>query len=146
MTRAKIKETEVILAERKAEVDNFKAVAKQYQSQKVNMEKISVFLPRIKQIDELVMTIKTASDQNGLQLNGLSIAGANEAGATRYRRSFIKTELTGTYPFLMNFFKDLEKSLRLLDVLEINIGRDPLATGSNGLSFEIKINAYYQAE
>ena len=83
MTRAKIKETEVILAERKAEVDNFKAVAKQYQSQKVNMEKISVFLPRIKQIDELVMTIKTASDQNGLQLNGLSIAGANEAGATR---------------------------------------------------------------
>jgi len=46
----------------------------------------------------------------------------------------------------MNFFKDLEKSLRLLDVLEINIGRDPLATGSNGLSFEIKINAYYQAE
>ncbi len=140
--RSIIETRKALLSDRQTEKQNFSALASQYQSQKADIDKINTLLPANKQIDYIVSSTQTAAQQTGMQLNGLTVSGGNEFSALPYKKTFIRAEVSGTYPSLLNFFGEIEKNLRLYDVMELNIGKDPLSIGGNLLNFDIKLNAY----
>lgn len=141
--RALIKERQELLTQRTAMRDNVKELVKQYQARKTDIDKLALLLPPQKQIDQVISSIQTAAQQTGAQLRGMSVSGggSGDTGAS-YKTTFIKLELGGSYPILISFLKEVEKNLRLFDVLEINAGQDSSAKTPGLLSFEVKINAY----
>jgi len=141
--RALIKERQELLAQRTAMLDNVKELIKQYQARKTDIDKLVLLLPPQKQIDQVISSIQTAAQQTGMQLRGMSVSGsaAGDAGVS-HKTTFIKLELGGSYPILIAFLKEMEKNLRLFDVLEINASQDSSAKTPGLLSFEVKISAY----
>ncbi len=139
--RVLVKERRELLTQRTAMRDNVKELVRQYQTRKTDIDKLALLLPPKKQIDQIITSIQTAAQQTGMQLRGMSVGGASDA-SLNYKTTFIKLELGGSYPTLISFLKEMEKNLRLFDVLEINAGQDPNAKTPGLLSFEVKINAY----
>jgi len=140
--RAMVKEREKLLADRTAAQENVKRLMKEYQARQADIGKFKVLLPETKQLDQIIASIQALAQGNGLGLRTLTAGDVGEAAGAGYKKTSIKVELGGTYPALLGFLKELEKNLRLYDVLELSIGRDPGATNPSALSFEVKISTY----
>ncbi len=139
--RAVIVERQDLLVQRTIWRENVKNILAQYQSRQVDIDKLGLLLPEIKQIDQIISSLDPLSQQSGLQLKGLSVSVLNNANENQYKTTLINPSLSGSYPSLVNFLSAAEKNLRLYDISEINIGHDSNSSG-NSLNFDIKISAY----
>lgn len=139
--KAALKTRQQLLDERTAELKNVKDLDRQVKARRSDINKIVVFLPASKQVDQIVSSIQSSASEAGLQLTGLSSGELTSATDIGFKRLFVGIDANGRYPDFVGFLRKLEQNLRLYDVNEI-IGS--LSTTQAGvLNFTVKLNAYY---
>lgn len=144
-TRAALEARQLLLDERKAGLEKIGELDKQYKARQADIDKVIVFIPAQKRIDQIVSSLQQISSQAGLSLTGMTTAGSAETGeGVGYKEIFINFDIMGQYPSFVNFLKLLEQSLRLYDVFEIVASMNTASsTGAQNLvNFTIKLNAY----
>lgn len=65
-----------------------------------------------------------------------------EANPSPYQKINISFSMSATYPQFVNFLKDLEKNLQLVDVYSIKISPDNQDENSSILGFSVEANTY----
>lgn len=133
---------EALFAERSATISRIQELERQAEARQADIDRLSAFMPRGKQIDEVVSSLEKIAANSGLQLTVITTSEAGSA-ADEQKRVFISTDLTGTYPNLVNFLKSLERSLRLYDVSEVIVSPATVTGPGNNLNFALKMYAYY---
>lgn len=141
--RSVIKDRQALLNERIQERENFKKLTAQSQARKADTDKIGIFLPDSKQIDQVISSLQTSSQDNGVQLIDISVSPLEATSEVKYHKIFISLSLAGNYTNFVNFLSEIEKNLRIFDVKEISIGQNTAQAQTPGqLTFSVKIEAY----
>lgn len=144
--RAAIDDRQSLLNERTGLKKNVEELAAQYEERKVEIQKLDRLLPKGSKYDEIIENIYNIAAQSGLQVSSLTMNEETKTNTNEYSRVFIRLETSSSYEALSVLLGELEKSLRLYDISEINLGRGAVATGSTtpGDSFavDIRFNTY----
>ncbi|MBI2063354.1 MAG: type 4a pilus biogenesis protein PilO [Candidatus Yanofskybacteria bacterium] len=141
VTKEAVNSRKVVLKETAFVFEKIQELNRQAQSRQADINKIKVFIPEKKQIDEVVSSIQKITEQSGLQLSVLTTAAVPVTSEIGYKKILIGADLVGAYPSFVNFLKLLEQSLRLYDIFEITGAASTTSPGN--VNFTIKMNAYY---
>ncbi len=144
-TRTALKLRQSLLEEKRAELDNVSELGKQYGTRQADINKIVVFMPAQKRIDQIVSSIQQIAGQAGLNLTTITTSGSADTGeAAGYKTITIGFDVMGQYPPFVNFLKLLEQNLRLYDIYEIIASSVVSASGGsqNLVNFSVRMKAY----
>ena len=90
-----------------------------------------------------VIVSKPASESAG----GETVIGASLSGDQKYDSLTLKFSTRGTYSSFVSFIEELERSLRIVDVISLTIAADSSSTGlrssENSYRYEIAIRTYW---
>ncbi len=139
--RDAVNSEQALLDERKGIFEKIQELNRQAQSRQADINKIKVFIPEQKQIDQIVSSMEKITEQSGLQLSALTTSEVPATSDVGYRKIFIGADIFGTYPAFVNFLKLLEQNLRLYDIFDIIAAASTTSPGN--INFTIKMNAYY---
>lgn len=134
---------ETLFAERSAIISRIQELKRQVEAKQADIDRLTTFMPRGKQIDEIVSSIEKVAADSGMQLTVITTSDAGAVTGEEQKRIFISIDLIGTYPNLVNFLKFLEQSLRLYDVSEVVVSPATITGPGNSLNFALKMHAYY---
>lgn len=143
---AALKTRQALIEEKNTELKKVTELDKQYKIRQADIDKIIVFMPEQKRIDQIVSSIQQIASQAGLSLAEITTAGSTETGeAAGYKQMFIGFNVVGQYPSFLNFLRLLEQNLRLYDIFEIDASLTTSAAGEaqNLVNFSVKLNTYY---
>ena len=139
-----IKERGGLLNSRSTILVNINNLNKEYQKRIPEIEKLSAIVPSKKSVAEVLSAIDNLSTKNGVGLYNSSIIGLNTSGSdiNPYNLLSLEMGLNGSYLGLVNFLRELEINLRLVDITSIN-ATAPGQGNISILNFVVKGNAYY---
>jgi Tfp pilus assembly protein PilO len=141
--RAAYADREVLLTDRTALRQNVVSLVQQYESRKGELDRLTMILPAKDQLDSIIESIQTTASQNGIQLKTVAVGFEKATTSTGSNRTAnIVMETNGTYDAMLNYVKELEKSIRIFDITEISISKNLQATSSNQFNISIKANVY----
>jgi Tfp pilus assembly protein PilO len=141
--KAALQARQALIEERNSELQKVAELDKQYQARQADIDKILVFMPEQKRIDQVVSSIQQMTTQAGLNLAAMMTAAVADTENVGYKKILVSFDVVGQYPSFINFLKLLEQNLRLYDIVEI-VG-SPLANSGgaqNIVNFKVKLNAY----
>ena len=141
MVRRMLAERKTLITDNTAAQANVQTLLKQYVANQTSIGRILLALPKNRQYDYLTLSIQTAADEAGLQLDTLSL-GDVQRSAAEYQTIPITMELSGTYLDFINFLKALEQSLRLYDIAKMELTEGTASGGNVLLAIKIQLNAY----
>jgi Tfp pilus assembly protein PilO len=132
-----LKNANKIKAKRQALVDRMNAISLD------DMTKLEKLLPNNIDNIQLIIDMNNIADKHNLTLKGAKLdkelkADSNKLGAddNLYSTVGISFSVTSSYENFQNFLKDLEKSLRLVDITDLSINASP--TGLYEYSVSLK--------
>jgi len=133
-----------MLVEKQAELGRVGELNNQYEARQSDIDKMMVFLPKQKRIDQIVSSIQQMASQAGLNLTSLTTATSTETGEVGYETIFVGFDVVGQYPSFVNFLRLLEQNLRLYDIFGIIASLTTSSAGGtqNLVDFSVKLNAY----
>ncbi len=118
----------------------------EYQSKYAELKRLSLVVPAKKNIEEMITSLDSISSQSGIVLRKMGLF-ARDGGDLDlpYNTVFVDLSVSGTYDSLSNFLNTIEKSIRLIDGVELSlsIDKDPAVSGSGFLIMSFKGNAYF---
>src|SRR3989338_4391338 len=110
----------------------------------VAIDKIRKFLPAESALSKLFIDVDTMATQSGVHISNISFS-ENELPPPNLpevgNALGITLSVEGSYDQFRLFLSSLEKNIRLIDVVGMNLTQKP--TGAE-IGFEIKLQAYYQ--
>jgi Tfp pilus assembly protein PilO len=141
--RQAITERQALVTQRQDLSDRIKKLTDEYRSRATEIATFSAVLPAKKSIPEIIQTLQNVTSAAGAQVSDMSVSEvANTSGAALpVNKIQIAITARGTYAMLKNVLDGLEKSIRLLDVTNIEAVLVPGQSGT--LSFTIKASGYY---
>jgi Tfp pilus assembly protein PilO len=123
-----------------------------------DLERLDHFLPKNLDTVRIILDVDGIADKNGVRLNGLKVgepvvaqkaapkgaaATAGNVGSGKVTHSAVDVtfNFTATYPKGVSFIQDLQRSLRLLDVVSLKINPSQEASGT--YNFDVKLQTYW---
>ncbi|MBI4160550.1 MAG: type 4a pilus biogenesis protein PilO [Candidatus Yanofskybacteria bacterium] len=141
--REELKSRHLLLAERKQVAENIKNLERQLEERQPDIDLMASFMPRNKQIDEIISSTENMAATSGVQLNSITFSAAAPS-SDAFEQLSVNVELIGRYLDLFNFLKSAEQSLRIFDIVEMSISSAGRNDGSaSGLNIGLKMKAYY---
>jgi Tfp pilus assembly protein PilO len=134
------------LDENRTAKDKLGQYLKQYDKLKTESGKVSKALPlKSEDMPQLLNLLQNLTGSAGLVLGDLSFDNQSETVALRkdnvlYYQT-INIAVSGSFAGLENFILNAENSLRVMDILKIDMGHDE---GGDTNTYEIKLRVYYQ--
>ena len=125
--------------ERQTERDNLAQLVSRTKASQADISKLNLLLPEKEQLDQIIVNLQTAAQQNGFQLKELTM-GNNQAVSSGPQKIAVKITGSGSYASFFNYLQAMEQSLRLYDVNEISIGHDN--NSPSNFSVEFKLDTY----
>jgi Tfp pilus assembly protein PilO len=111
-----------------------------------DIDKIRKFLPAGSAITELLIDVDELADSAGVHVQSISfqesIAPAEDLSSDM-RALQLSLAVVGQYDDFRSFLSLLESNLRLIDVVTISLNGGE-NSGSDGMSFSLELQAYYQ--
>ncbi|TSC74037.1 MAG: hypothetical protein G01um101444_397 [Parcubacteria group bacterium Gr01-1014_44] len=108
------------------------------------IEQLAAVLPVKKNTHEIVVSVEEAARQAGVNLTDFkSSPKSSTEGKTFYETLRVEVVGTASYASTLEFFKLLEKNLRVFDVQDFSVSLDASGAGSGRLNINIKFLAYY---
>ena len=108
------------------------------------IDKIRKFLPANSALSDLFIDVNTMAAQSGIRISNISFS-ENDPPPARLpevgNALTITLGVEGSYEQFRSFLGLLEKNLRLIDVVSINLTQKPAGAG---MGFTILLKAYYQ--
>ena len=130
-----------IIQNRAAIIANISALTKQYTARAADIDRFTSIVPVTKSAPELISSLQALASQNGLQLTTIALSGDVNQDNNPYQEQSIDLGMNGTYPAFKSFLIDLEKNVRVIDI--ISFDANPITDNANLIGFRIKGNAYY---
>jgi Tfp pilus assembly protein PilO len=140
-TRHSLDERKILLADMLSARENIRKLNDDYKSNEATIALVLLALPKQKQYDYLTESFQAAAQESGMDLASLSIAEA-EKGTGDYQAIPIKAELSGSYPDFLSFLEALEHSLRLYDIIKVDITKSEDADRAGDLTILLQAQAY----
>jgi Tfp pilus assembly protein PilO len=147
--RNQIAEYDSLLANARELLEKDAEISTKYNSiNPTDIENLEKLLPDTIDNVRLIIDLQGIARNNGLTLSGLSLSESSNASAEQARRSIatageqsygsitVSFGVTASYEAFMVFLKDLEQSLRLIDVVNLSVAASP--TGFYNYSLTIK--------
>lgn len=114
---------------------------------KEDIERLQKFLPNSVNNGQIILDIDKIASKYGIRLNDIrfqdeKISSRNNVSAkteTLYKPIIFKFKIETTYNNFLLFIKDMEKSLQLMDINEINVS---VVEESNIVNFNLSIVLY----
>lgn len=134
------------LNENKTSKDKLGQYLIQYDKFKTESDQISKSLPlKSEDMPQLLNLLQNLTNSAGLVLGELSFDSVSETLAAKKENTLhyktINLIASGSFVGLENFILNAENSLRVMDVLKIDMSRDK---GGDSNTYEIKLRVYYQ--
>ena len=142
---AALKTRQLLIEEKKAGLKIVGELDEQYKARQTDIDRIVIFVPEQKRIDQIVSSVQQIASQAGLSLAGITTAGSAESGEeTGYKKMFVSFDVMGRYPSFVNFLTLLEQNLRLYDIFEIiaSLATNTSGEAQNLVNFSVKLNTY----
>jgi len=143
LLRSDIETKQVDVVKKKTIVDNLNGLITKYDSRADEIDRLSLLVPPSKNLSEIITAIESLSSTTGLQLSSVKLgAQKNTAGETSSVVS-IELSMLGEYIPFTGFLDQLEKNIRLMDIISISIGQSTDAAFPDLLNIVLKINTYF---
>lgn len=138
-----VKERQDLISSRSAIIANIATLTQEYQKRAADIKKLSAIAPNKKSVAEIVSTMENIASRNGMQLTGETISEQKGEEGSMYSSVLIDVSLSGSYASLVSLLQSLEKNLRLMDVVSIDVSPGTAPGSATGLNFRIKMSAYF---
>lgn len=134
------------LNENKTAKDKLGQYLREYEKLKTESGKVSKALPlRSEDMPQLLNLLQNLTGSAGLVLGELTFDNPSETVALRKDNTLyyqtINIIASGSFAGLENFILNAENNLRVMDILQIDMGREE---GGDTNTYEIKLRVYYQ--
>lgn len=130
-----------IIKNRSDIINNIATLTKEYSKRSSDIARFTSIVPDKKSVPELVSSLQALTTQNGLQLETIALSGGTTKSTDPYQGQPIDLTLTGSYPAFKSFLMNLEKNIRIIDI--VSISASPISENSPIINFSVKGNAYY---
>jgi Tfp pilus assembly protein PilO len=143
--KAALRTRQALIEEKNMELRKVTELDKQYQARRADIDKILIFMPEQKRVDQIILSLQQMANEVGLRLGSIVTAAAIEKEGAGYKKILVSVDVVGQYPSFVSFLKLLEQNIRLYDVFEImgSPVASAVAGGKNLINFNIKLNTYH---
>lgn len=133
-------------------IANIDQLSANYERSKDDLDKLALAIPSDSQVPELLIQLGEIAKRNGLVVSDIKFAVKGETPAEQLKNpskiKTLETNLTveGAYPDFKKFLNDIEKNVRLTDVMSVSFsaGRKD-EEKSSIIEFDLVLNNYYLA-
>jgi len=154
----KIKQNDLSRAEE--HLENLKILESTFKSQKTEVEDIMKALPTYSDIEDMLVTMETVANQNGMQVTNVApqeadlyyyeedeeeIIEEEGTGGLTMQELVIDVGLKGSYQNLEKVLAAFEENRRPIDINTISIGGGGETYDPNALSITLNLTTYYLA-
>lgn len=126
-------------------IANINELSNKYDKSEEDIDKLAIAIPPTPQIPELLIQVEELVKKNGLILGNIdfSVEGAKGEGLSQDEVGIIAINVSveGTYAGLKNILNDIEKNIRLMDVVSVSFSKIDKETGFS--SYSISLKTYY---
>ena len=108
-----------------------------------DLDKLEKFLPSYMDNIRTIIDVNGVAAKYNIALKNLktSEVSAPTGAARAYSAASVGFDFTASYTNAVNFLRDLETSLRLMDVRSLTV--KPATTGTSGYNFSMTLNTYW---
>lgn len=118
-----------------------------------NLARIQKMIPDTVDNIRLILDMDEIAGKYGLSIKNIKVSSAPRAEEraigpdnSPYGEALISFSVSSSYSNFKNFLKDLEQSLRLVDITALSLkagGGEKVGTGSDNYSFDISLKTYW---
>ncbi|KKU52188.1 MAG: hypothetical protein A3H69_01450 [Candidatus Sungbacteria bacterium RIFCSPLOWO2_02_FULL_47_9] len=123
------------LLEKKAQLEElFSAISEE------DRAKLEALAPAKPDLGTFLVKLDTVASRNGMTFISANFADPNNSDTPPFSVMDVNLNIQGTYESFQSYLKDLEKFIRIMDVVSISFG-SPLKEGDS-LNFSVKARTY----
>lgn len=140
------KQNENNLSDRLKLSANLNRLINQYNEKLTEVESFSKVIPEGQGIPELLVGLEDIASGSGLAFSGVSFR-TKDLKVPGFKTLVMEIKVKGSYPNFKNYLENLEKSLRIFDVISVSftgVGPGQSSININNLEFNLLVNTYYQ--
>lgn len=139
-------------------LDNLKTLETTFKSKKNEVEDILKALPTYSDSEDLIVTMETVANQNGMQVTSVAPQqadifgyeeeadfGENTGSGLAMQEFIVDVGLKGSYQNLEKVLESFEKNRRPININTISIGGGGETYDPNALSITLSLTTYYLA-
>lgn len=125
---------------------NLKRLTDQYNERLSDIESFNKIVPEGQNIPELLVNLEDLASRNGLFFASVNFK-TKDFKAPDFKTLIMEIKVKGSYSAFKNYLEDMEKSLRIFDVMSVSFSG--IAPGQeninlNNIDFNLLVNTYYQ--
>jgi len=133
-----LEDRQIKIAELQSTVNNISDLGFQIEDQTRDVDRLQSLVSEERQPDELLSAVEEIARLSGMELTRVAFADL-KTKEPRFKTIQARLDLNGTYPVFTGFLENLERSLRLFDVVELAITSKLDGT----IGVELKFNTYH---
>lgn len=140
------KQNENNLSDRLKLSANLESLIGQYNERLADIESFSKVIPEGENIPELLVGLEDLASGSGLAFTSVNFK-TKDLKAPIFKTLVMEIKVKGSYPNFKNYLENMEKSLRIFDVVSVSftgIGPGQSSINLNNLEFNLLVNTYYQ--
>lgn len=125
---------------------NLERLVNQYNERLTGIESFSKVIPEGQNIPELLVGLEDMASGSGLAFASVNFK-TKDLKVPGFKTLVMEIKVKGSYPNFKNYLQNLEKSLRIFDVMSVSfsgIGPGQIGANLNNLEFNLLVNTYYQ--
>lgn len=125
---------------------NLERLVNQYNERLTDIELFSKVIPEGENIPELLVGLEDLASGSGLAFTSVNFK-TKDFKAPGFKTLVMEIKVKGSYPNFKNYLQNLEKSLRIFDVISVSfsgVGLGQINANLNNLEFNLLVNTYYQ--
>lgn len=125
---------------------NLERLVNQYNERSTDIELFSKSIPEGQHIPELLVGLEDLASGSGLAFTSVNFK-TKDLKVSGFKTLEMEIKVKGSYPNFKNYLQNLEKSLRIFDVISISfsgISLGQINANLNNLEFNLLVNTYYQ--
>ena len=140
MLSASISEREEILLEAEAIKARVAELDREIDSKKAEVDKLNILLPKEKMIPELLSGIESLVAASGMSLTEMNLSELS--GQEKIKKLSGNLKLNGSFVSFMQFLDLLEKNLRLIDLITVDVAAQ-LTEGARVINYDLRFEVNY---
>lgn len=139
-----IESKRTVLDEKKEALGRILDLKSKVGAKRNEIAQLTAVLPADKKIQEILVNIEEAARQSGIDLRDFK-TGAVASLEKDAVQKILQVGLSGSgsYSSILDFFKLLEKNLRIFDVQDFTVSQDASGTAAGRLNLDLKLFTYY---
>ena len=140
MLNASIKEREGILKEAEEISNRIIELNSEIEAKRSEIDKLDRLLPKEKEVPELLSSLESIVSSSGLVLTEMNLSEVSDQNDAKKINGTLK--MTGSYGAFVNFLNLVEKNLRLIDVMALDVAAQSIE-GSRAVNYDVRFEVNY---